>query len=310
MVFAWRTNYIRLAWSRMIYAPCVVYILKIILTFSLTVHLVDYILRALEIGKGIVLKPFNRMDFRKRGLSRLDQHVMIAIYTSTIYYIWQCRNEAIWNHCVRSPTWVLGQIKQDISHRCIVLNIEQWWKSCFPGKRFGEDGSGWFLQSWWCFYNSVILLMVCLCYILPYHSCPFCHFSVIKLMLGVLIVILLLLRWAGCAAGLVDLLVLLLLSVCCWCLFGGMFMLWGCVDDLWLVWAGLGDLMPLFCYWRCSCYSLRLGWACSYAVGSLAALVVNATDGCFTVYAEMLVWCIKCCADVWNEAAGLYSYYW
>lgn len=44
---------------------------------------------------GFVLKPFSSMDFRKCGLSRSKQHVMIAIYASTIYYIWQCRNEAI-----------------------------------------------------------------------------------------------------------------------------------------------------------------------------------------------------------------------
>ena len=72
---------------------------------------------------GITLKPIANMDFRKRQFSKTKQHVLTAIFVCTLYYIWKCRNEAVWYAFVRSPGHVLTMIKHDIRQRCHVLNL-------------------------------------------------------------------------------------------------------------------------------------------------------------------------------------------
>lgn len=72
---------------------------------------------------GITFKPITHMDFRKQRLSQLEQQTFTAIFACTIYYIWKCRNEAVWYGFVRPPGCVLSMIKRDIRQRCQTLGL-------------------------------------------------------------------------------------------------------------------------------------------------------------------------------------------
>lgn len=79
---------------------------------------------AVQSWNGLTLKPIHRMDFRKRHIPKPSQHVLSALYVCTLYYIWKCRNEAVWCASMRSPKHVLLLIKHDIRQRFRALNIQ------------------------------------------------------------------------------------------------------------------------------------------------------------------------------------------
>lgn len=54
------------------------------------------------------------MDFRKRRFSKIQQHILAAIYACTIYNIWTCKNEAVWYAYARPPGRVLNMIQYEV----------------------------------------------------------------------------------------------------------------------------------------------------------------------------------------------------
>lgn len=68
-------------------------------------------------------KSFDRMDVRKSGLSQVKQRVLIMVYASIIYHIWECRNEAIWKRFIRSPRCIVELIKTEVSQRCHAVTV-------------------------------------------------------------------------------------------------------------------------------------------------------------------------------------------
>lgn len=63
---------------------------------------------------GFTLKPITHMDFRKRRFSKIQQHILAAIYACTIYNIWTCKNEAVWYAYARPPGRVLNMIQYEV----------------------------------------------------------------------------------------------------------------------------------------------------------------------------------------------------
>ena len=79
-------------------------------------------LDCIENWVGIRVKSIAKMDFRKHKLKRI-QHIMSAIYTSTIYAIWKCRNTAVWETLIQDPHSVTLKIREEIELRLRVLHI-------------------------------------------------------------------------------------------------------------------------------------------------------------------------------------------
>lgn len=69
------------------------------------------------------------MDFRKYNLTLKQQSIMCAVYACTIYFIWQSRNDAVWNYYVPYPGHVVTKVCNEITSRLHVfgLNLPHWW---------------------------------------------------------------------------------------------------------------------------------------------------------------------------------------
>ncbi|XP_057543353.1 uncharacterized protein LOC130821580 [Amaranthus tricolor] len=70
----------------------------------------------------VKLKSVSTMDTQKFKLNRFQQQIRCAIYTSTVYYIWTTRNDAVWSGYVNRPDQIVCRIKQEVKARIAVIS--------------------------------------------------------------------------------------------------------------------------------------------------------------------------------------------
>ena len=80
-------------------------------------------LQQINSWSGVRFKPFHRMDFRKLKGNTLQRNALCAIFSSTIYYIWRSRNEAIWDGFARLPLQLSLRVQADVRARLLSLHL-------------------------------------------------------------------------------------------------------------------------------------------------------------------------------------------
>lgn len=81
-------------------------------------------LQEIRTWSGLRFKPIAQMDFRKLKGNSIHRNILCAIFTSSVYYIWRARNDAVWHAFVRSPSYISTLVQNEVRHRVLSLHPE------------------------------------------------------------------------------------------------------------------------------------------------------------------------------------------